>query len=54
MPTKQQIYKKHARHLGRMLKKDRSFAKCILTIGYLTKNQVGNEVYEKLEGKKDA
>lgn len=46
--TKQQVYKKHARYLGRMLKKDREFSKCILTIGFLTKNQTGNETFAKL------
>ena len=46
--TKQQVYKKHARYLGKMLKKDRDFSKMILTIGFPTKNQLKNEVFKKL------
>jgi hypothetical protein len=46
--TKQQIYKKNARYLGKMNKKDRSFSKFILTVGFLTKNQQGNSIYAKL------
>lgn len=51
--TKQQVYKKHARYLGRKLKKDRDFSKMILTIGFPTKNQQGNEVYKKLNGQNE-
>lgn len=46
--TKQQVYKKYARYLGKMNKLDRSFSKFILTLGYPTKNQQGNEAYAKL------
>ena len=46
--TKQQVYKKHARYLGKMNKRDRSLSKFILTIGFPTKNQQGNPTYAKL------
>lgn len=46
--TKQQIYKKYARYLGKMNDRDRKFSKFVLTIGFPTKNQVNNETYAKL------
>jgi hypothetical protein len=46
--TKQQVYKKNARYLGKMNAKDRSFSKFLLSLGFLTKNQQGNPTYTKL------
>ena len=51
MPNKQQVYRKYARYLGRMNKRDRDFAKFVLSVGYLTKNQSESETFKKLEKK---